>query len=157
MPKRWSKLKKEIESLFVEGLKLDVHCVDVYRSIDARNGNLGQGHSLLSIGNYFVNLEKETIWNFPKDFKEPDFERWPDGNPWRYSVSELNVLVREYIDTPKEELLTKKFETDLFGLTKILLAADRRISVSKLKDYFSKNADVCGEKVLEKRISNKAV
>ncbi|BCE02661.1 hypothetical protein [Marinicellulosiphila megalodicopiae] len=156
MAKRWSKLKKEIESLFEPELRLDLHCVDVNRSIDAKNGNSGEGLSMLSLGNYFVNLNQETIWNFPKDFKEPSFEKWPDGNPWKYSVSEINLLVRDYIDTPKDKLLNQEFEEDLFGLTKILLAADRRISMNKLQDYFKQNPNECGLKVLNQRASNKS-
>jgi len=157
MPKRWSKLKKEIESLFVSGLNLDLHCIDVNRSIEAKNGNMGEGLSMLSLGNYKVNLDKETIWNFPKDFKNPNWELWPEGNPWKYSVSEINVLVREYIDTPKEKLLSKTFSDDLFGLTKILLAADRRISVERLEEYFNEHPNQFAAKVLAKRISNKSL
>jgi hypothetical protein len=157
MPKRWSKLKKEIESLFEEGLKLDLHCIDVNRSIDSRNGNLCECLSMLSLGNYKVNFNKVTIWNFPKDFKEPNWEQWPEGNPWKYSVSEINVLVREYIDTPKEELLNKIFKDDLFGLTEILLAADRRLSVKRLKEHFQVNPSENAIKILNQRISNKGV
>ena len=131
MPKRWSKLKKEVESLFTEGLNLELHCIDVNRSIDSKNGNMGEGLSMLSLGNYIVNLNKETIWNFPKNFKEPNWEAWPEGNPWKYSVSEINALVRDYINTPKEELLNKNFPDDLFSLTKILLEADRRLSINR--------------------------
>ena len=155
MPKRWSKLKKEIESLFADGLNLDLHCIDVNRSIDSKNGNMGEGLSMLSLGNYKVNLNRQTIWNFPKDFKEPNWERWPEGNPWKYSVSEINVLVREYIDTPKGELLSKAFSNDIFGLTKILLAADRRISTSRLEEYFRMHPNQYGIKVLNQRISSK--
>jgi len=82
MAKRWSKLKKEIESLFDDDLKLDIHCIDVNRSIDSKNGNMGEGTSLLSLGNYKVVLNKEVIWNFPRDFKENNWSRWPNGNPW---------------------------------------------------------------------------
>jgi len=46
------------------------------------------------------------------------------------------VLVREYIDTPKLELLTKHFENDIFGLTNILLAGDKRLSLKRLDEYF---------------------
>ncbi len=156
MAKRWSKLKKEIESLFEPGLRLDLHCVDVNKSIDAKNGNLGEGLSMLSLGNSRVNLNQETIWNFPKDFKEPNFEKWPEENPWKYSVTEINVLIRDYIDTPKDKLLSQEFENDLFGLTKILLAADRRISIKKLLGYFKQNPDEYGLRVLNQRASNKS-
>ncbi len=155
MSKRWSKLKKEIESLFVDDLNLDLHCIDVNRSIESRNRNMGEGLSMLSLGNYIVNLNKETIWNFPKDFKDPDWEMWPEGNPWKYSVSEINVLVRHYIDTPKEELLNKRFPEDLFGLTKILLAADRRLSIKRLEEYFNEHPNQYASKILAQRISNK--
>jgi hypothetical protein len=156
MPKRWSKLKKEIESLFENELKLDLHCIDVSRSIDSRNGNMGEGISLLTLGNYKVNFNKKTIWNFPKDFKENNWKRWPDGNPWKYSVSEINVLVREYIDTPKEQLLKKPFDNDLFGITEILLAADRRISIQRIEEYFELNPSLNAQLILDQRVSNKS-
>ena len=66
-------------------------------------------------------------------------------------------MVREYIDTPKEELLNKVFKDDLFGLTKILLAADRRLSVKRLKEHFQVNPSENALKVLNQRISNKGV
>jgi len=157
MPKRWSKLKKEIESLFEEGLKLDLHCIDVNRSIDSRNGNLSEWLSMLSLGNYKVNFNKVTIWNFPKDFKETNWEQWPEGNTWKYSVSEINVLVREYIDTPKDELLNKIFKDYLFGLTEILLAADRRLSAKRLNEHFQVNSSENAIKISNQRISNKGV
>ena len=43
-------------------------------------------------------------------------------------------MLREYIDTPSSELMTKKFEGDHWGLTDILRAADRRIGRRRLAE-----------------------
>ena len=130
MAKRWSKLKKEIETLFDSNLQLRLHCTDMYRVIDVRWNNLGQGVSHQSLGNFRVLLGKEVLWCFPKDFMT-DFDLWPKG-AWSYSVTDINKLIREYIDTPRVELLKRDFENDCFQLTNILLVADRRLSIKKL-------------------------
>lgn len=41
-------------------------------------------------------------------------------------------MIREYIDTPVNELFDKIFENDKWGLTDILKAADKRLGKNKL-------------------------
>ena len=154
MSKRWSKLKKEIESLFVDGLPLSVHCTDMYRAVDSRKYNSGEGYSLQTLGNYRVVLGKQELWELPKDFITRNPESWPKDGPWSYSAKDINIVVRDYIDTPKNELLIKEFDNDIYGITRLFLAADRRISLSKLKDYFDKNRNDAAQGILEVRCSN---
>jgi hypothetical protein len=151
MAKRWSKLKKEIETLFDSNLQLRLHCTDMYRVIDVRWNNLGQGVSHQSLGNFRVLLGKEVLWCFPKYFMT-DFDLWPKG-AWSYSVTDINKLIREYIDTPRVELLKRDFENDCFQLTNILLVADRRLSIKKLIVHFSHIEDKSVKKILEERCS----
>jgi hypothetical protein len=111
--KRWSKLKKEITKLFDERLSLDLHCAK-YR--------MQSQHGSTDIPRYWLTLNKEIVWDYPKDFKAilpPEF-------PYLNDMSEISELIREYIDTPETELITKSFN-DPWKLTEILKAADRRI------------------------------
>lgn len=156
MPKRWSKLKKEIESLFIEGMPLVVHCTDMTKAIESHKYNGGQHYSIQSIGVFKVVLDKKILWNFPNDFiNSEDPETWPEEGPYTYRVSILNRIIREYIDTPKNELLSKNFDQDIYGLTKLLLAADRRISTKKLNQHFMGVENQAVKAILSERIKKK--
>lgn len=52
--------------------------------------------------------------------------------------SKISNLIRGYLDTPKNELLTKHFVNDFWNLTDIFLSVDRRIGkrqLIKLKEH----------------------
>lgn len=82
---------------------------------------------------YWITLGDQTIWDYPGQFVDPrGGVRRADGTfirgyPHSTDISEISDLIREYIDTPVEELLTHHFERDHWGLANILRAADRRI------------------------------
>jgi hypothetical protein len=157
MTKRWSKLKKEVESLFADNLDLKVYCTDMDRAITARKYNSGEHLSFQSLGNFRVVLDKTELWSFPKDFvKANEPGTWPDGRPYSYTASDINCVIREYIDTPKSELLSKHFKDDLFGITKLFLAADRRISPEKLATHFRESHNERVTPIIEARLSNKS-
>jgi len=155
MRKRWSKIQSRIYSLFDPKLKLQIHCA-AFRD--------GCDYGQLYAGRYWVTLDKQNIWDFPKQFLNPSTS-WNDENLSAthlieiegvmhgcvYIVSDISALIREYIDTPLENLLNKKFENDKFGLTEILKAADRRIGKKKLFDYFGKVYSVNGQQIIQKR------
>ncbi len=44
--------------------------------------------------------------------------------PYLTDICSISDLLREYIDTPKAELLTKQFTSDKWGLVNILRAVD---------------------------------
>ncbi|MCB1682307.1 MAG: hypothetical protein KDI65_10290 [Alphaproteobacteria bacterium] len=156
MAKRWSKLKKEIESLFFEGISLAVHCTDMRKAIESHKYNGGQHYSIQSIGVFKVVLGKRIIWNFPNDFIDSENrETWPEQRPYSYNVSILNRIIRDYIDTPKNELFSKNFEQDVYGLTRLFLAADRRISIHKLKQYFIGIENHAVKAILSERTKSK--
>lgn len=130
--KPWSKLKKEIVKLWVEELNLDIHQA-VYR-MDSQ-----MGHS--DLPRYFLTLNKEIIYDFPKDFKnEVITSGWAKNDqvkvvyPYEGTVSRLSEVIREYIDTPVDEVLQKEFPQD-FGLSLILKSADRRLGKAKLTEW----------------------
>lgn len=156
----FSKLKKSIERLFDDKLKMEFCC----NSYPIR----GQRGHRNSVPRYYVKLGKEIIWDFPKDFdmKELPFYYWADNN-------HINDLVRDYIDAPLEELLTKKFKYDKNGfimqhlysneqdrfeidykLTEIFKAADRRLGKEKLLKWAKKIENSKVDKILGIRFNN---
>ena len=62
-------------------------------------------------------------------------------------------MLREYIDTPSSELMTKKFEGDHWGLTDILRAADRRIGRRRLAELAEVVSNPAAQKNLKQRIN----
>jgi|GEM_PF-209519 hypothetical protein len=127
--KRFSKLKKQIESLFEPSLKMEFCCY----AFPMRSE---RGSS--SIPRFCVKLAGEIIWDYPKDFEIKDipFGYWAGDN----GISEL---VREYIDAPKDNILERVFKNETkeynigitetktfsvtYGLTDLFKAIDCRL------------------------------
>ena len=130
MAKRWSKLKKPIEDLFVSSLPLQIHCTNIRTSFK-NEGSLAE-----VLGVFTIQLEREVIWKFPRQFVNEEMVYPGGGNAYSYGVRDLNELLRDYLDTPKEALLNKEFQRDYFGLTHILKTADRRIGLKRLEVHF---------------------
>jgi hypothetical protein len=57
--RRWSKLQKEIEQLFVEEVDLRIQC-RAYRMASQRRRT--------DLPRYWVTLGKDVIWDYPRDF-----------------------------------------------------------------------------------------
>jgi hypothetical protein len=159
-PRPFSKLKKVIESLFDEKLTMQFCCI----SYPIR-GQWGHNNS---IPRYYVKLGKEIIWDFPKDFnlKDISFYYWAEFN-------HINEIVREYIDTPIENLLNKEFthekndfmhqqinpnEKEIlvfeYQLTELFKAADRRIGKEKLLNWAKEISNPKVDKILELRFKD---
>lgn len=127
-----------------------MHC-SVYKTKSAWNAGQKSGISKKQeqIPRYWITVgdNKEIIWDFPNGFLDKEcieehhyFDRhiqeeipntikeyyfWDENYTW---VAEL---IREYLDTPRNQLLTKQFEKDKYGLIDILRKYDRRISKKK--------------------------
>jgi hypothetical protein len=155
----WSKLQRDIYALFSPDINIQLHTV-AYPMRSQR------GHS--NLPRYWITLDKEIIWDYPKDFKDMPFgttddylenRSWCHGSlkdiyPYGWEEPTISDCIREYINTPKEELLTKSFEYDRWGLTDLLKAADRRFGKRKLL-YLKllKNEKV--NKIINARLGNK--
>lgn len=113
---RWSQLRGLLTELFDPELELQVHCT-VHRGEE------------VSIGRYWFILDGKTIWEIPRRVA-PDIAA---GRP-NTVATEITALFREYLDTPREQLLTRPFEGDQWGVTEILKAADRRIGKRRLRE-----------------------
>ena len=136
----FSKLKKQVEALFVPGLDLRVDCfVHAHRTT----------YSEVRVPRYTLKLDGETVWHFPGDFhvKQETPHAWP-------SMVDISGLLRAYLDTPIDLLLIRAFDqeqvelyfsqfhdggqrllTYSLNLTPVLIAADRRIGLAKLTEW----------------------
>lgn len=124
--KRWSKLQQQVIALFDPRLNLQLHCRLVRMNTQRGSSNLPR---------YWLSLNKQTIWAYPDDFALPGggtrsyHSAQIRGYPHSTDISAISELLRDYIDTPRTELISKHFVADEWGLITILRAADKRIGV----------------------------
>lgn len=157
MCKRWSKLQKELYLIITPTINFQIHCA-TYR--------IGQYGNY--IPRFWVTLGKEIIFDYPKQFvssgqimkyhiPETNYENihYPYEDVHHIcGVSDISDLIREYIDTPASEILTKHFECDRWGLTDIFRAADRRIGQRRLGLLQQATKNQAVRKILALRIKN---
>jgi hypothetical protein len=143
--KRWSKLQKEVYDLIDPKIGFQLHC-RLYR--------MNSQYGSTDLPRYWISIGKEIIWDYPKDFiNKPHPERTPPKfYPYGTDVPDISNLIREYIDTPKNELIDKKFENDHWGLINILRAADRRIGKRQFEKLNIKIKNKAALIVLQKRM-----
>ena len=153
--KPFTKLSKEIEKLFVPELKMSMKCLSY--PMKSQRGST-------SVPRFFIKLDKEIIWDFPKDF--------PVDGEYPYWANQIGIskLIREYIDAPINGLLNKKFEIEHvsvikqylysnhqdnydfnLNLTDLFKVADRRIGKKKLLDWAGTISNPKVNLILEKR------
>lgn len=108
---------------------------------------------------YWITLGKEIIFDYPKQFVTQDGmvrnfkpKDYPYNYPYKNDVSDISDLIREYIDTPVSEIMTKHFENDYWGLANILRAADRRIGQRRLDILRRRIKNQAAQKILGLRI-----
>ena len=111
--KRWSKLAKRLYEIVDESIDFKLHCT-VYR-MQSRRGST-------DLPRYFITLAGEIIFDYPKDFalKSGGVKSLAGGAltkiyPYGNDISDIGELIREYIDTPKEELFAKHFDEGGWG------------------------------------------
>jgi hypothetical protein len=148
--KPWSKLQRDLYNIVDEKIKFQIHCV-AYR-MDSQRGST-------NLPRYWITLNKETIWDYPKDFVKYDgTKNYTDEKintyPYGSDVPDISNLIREYIDTPKELIYEKHFENDKWGLINILKATDRRIGKRRLNEFKSKTHNIAANKIIEERLKN---
>jgi len=147
--RRFSKLKKRIESLFLPDINLEIRCTCY--------GYIGWA-GYRELPRFWITLNKEIIFDFIKDFGYeaivPDpYSPYLDYiRPVYYSdIESINNLIQEYIETPVNTLFNHVFDKDYFGLTDILKAADRRIGKNRLLVLKEKTQSEAVKKVIDKR------
>ena len=138
--KPWSKLQRELYKIIDKKIKFQIHCV-AYR-MDSRYGRT-------DLPRYWITLGNEILWDYPKDFiADETAQYYPHGT----AISDISILLREYIDTPKEILFEKHFENDKWGLINILRSADRRIGKERLIELKNRTNNITTNKIIEERL-----
>jgi uncharacterized protein len=163
----------------MNGISLVKHLINLY-DISIKNGLLQLEDYHNESNEYFKNPiyaycldftldygKKETIFDYPNQFMDlPDHEaEWWDKKradssgqisvrnsyPYeRHGVSEISVLIRDYIDRPREALF-EPFENDRWGLTDILRALDRRVGKRRLLEMKTEKIGVA--KIISLRLN----
>ena len=148
--KRWSKLQKQLYELLDESIDFKLHCA-VYR-MQSRRGST-------DLPRYFITLAGEIIFDYPKDFalKSGGVKSLAGGAltkiyPYGNDISDIGELIREYIDTPKDELFAKHFDEGGWGLANILKAADKRIGKRRLQILAKNKKNQAMQKVIAARL-----
>ena len=113
----------------------------------------------MDLPRYFITLAGEIIFDYPKDFvlKSGSVKSLAQGAltkiyPYGNDISDIGELIREYIDTPKEELFKKHFDADEWGLANILKAADKRIGKRRLQILAKNRKNQAMQKVIAARL-----
>lgn len=130
----WSKLKKQVESLFADNIGVEIKCA-------AYGPKRSWGTGTDGTGRYYILLDKEVVW---------------DENSYTtmYNIRSISDLIREYINTPLEEIMTKDFQ-DKYNLIDVLIASDRRFGKGKLFAwYMSGSRSLIAGKIIGRRINN---
>lgn len=149
---RWSKLQKELYLIVDPRIDFQIHC-SVYRMQSQRGTT--------DLPRYWITLNKEIIFDYPKQFVNSDGlidNLSVRGKNMAYpynseDISHISDLIRAYIDTPVDEIMTKHYEQDFWGLANILRAADRRIGLKRLETLRMGKGNIAALKVISARQS----
>lgn len=113
MPRRWSKLQRRIHAIFDPNIRLQFHCA-IYRI---------PGHVDTVCPRYFLMLNGEIIWDWPRDYTE-GLNHEEVYLVYRSSASSLSNFIAEYLNADRKTAIGLR---DEWGILDILRAADRRI------------------------------
>ena len=150
--KRWSSLQRELYKLIDEHIKFQIH-LSKYR--------MNSQYGLTDLPRYWITLGDEIIFDYPKQFVDKE----ETGNviknlkgeklyyPYQTDISNISELIREYINTPKEEVFAKHFENDNWGLINILKSADKRFGKRRLARLKRKTKNKTAHKIIEYRLN----
>lgn len=144
----WSKLQRAVYLIRAPKLPLQIQC-RVY-PMDAVYGDSG-------IPRYWITLGKEIIWDYPKQFVSLGCLERHLPSQWLYAndISDISCVIREYLDTPRDEMLSKPFEHDVWGIVNILRAADRRVGSRQWEDLRHSANSQAVNKILDMRKAQK--
>ena len=146
--RRWSKLQSALYRVVDPGIRFQLQCRIVRMNSTSGSTDLPR---------YWITLGKETIWSSPGQFVLPGgaTKRVDSAEltyyPHQTDIAAISNLIREYIDTPVDELMDKQFSNDHWGLINILRAADRRIGQRQLPLLRRKIHNIAALKVLDAR------
>lgn len=131
---RWSRLKKLVSSLFDPSLDLTVRCTR-YRCVS------------IGVGRYWLTLNGEIIWDIPKDCTIPR-----EKNPYSGVASSITIVLKQYLQSDRLDILTYRNELDHWGLSNILRAADRRIGRKTLEKLREQDLIPAAQRIIDERL-----
>ena len=134
----WSKLQKSLYLIVADNVDFQIHC-SVYRMKSQRGST--------DLPRYWITIGKDIIFDYPKQFLS---DKGNENYPYVTQISDISDLIRQYIDCPVNLLPEKHFENDLWGLTDILKAVDKRLGKGKLNAYFASSNAVIKD-IIKKR------
>lgn len=129
----WSKLQKQLYKIISPDIDFQIHC-SVYKTKSAWTAGQKAGISKKreQVPRYWITVNNEIVWDFPNMFldelsqdntntiRETYF--FPTNYFWVHNV------IQEYINTPRQDLLTVSFKEDKYNLVNTLRKYDKRIS-----------------------------
>lgn len=138
MGRPWSKLQTSLYNIIDEKSGFQIQCV--------RYENGGANHRTSArYPRYWITIDKEIIFDFPRMFLDNKALKSWNPNltirqvyPYDKSFIDISNLLRQYLDTPKEELLSKEFD-DAWGITEILKLVDKRFGKIKFEELIKSN------------------
>ncbi len=133
---RWSQLQKLIYNVWCDDLGLQIH-TDAF----ALSGSA-------SVGRYWITLGKDIIWDVPRDFPEEKAK-----GTYNNVASEISEVIKAYLDTPREELLSRVFEADRWGIVDIFRVSDRRLGRKSLELIETTPLPEPAKRILEARLN----
>ncbi|MCD6400664.1 MAG: hypothetical protein J7L73_01930 [Anaerolineales bacterium] len=103
---------------------------------------------------YWITLEKEIIWDYPRDFvgSKGSNRAGPECYPHVTDIADISNLIRVYIDTPRGEIMTREFAADHLGLVDVLRAADKRIGARRLPELSRTTGSQAAQAVIVARL-----
>ena len=134
----WSKLQKSLYLIVADNVDFQIHC-SVYRMKSQRGST--------DIPRYWITIGKDIIFDYPKQFLN---DKGNENYPYVTQISDISDLIRQYIDCHVNLLPEKHFENDLWGLTDILKAVDKRLGKGKLNAYFASSNAVIKDIIKER-------
>ena len=146
MSKRWSKLQSRLYNLIEPTTKFQIHCA-LYEM------NSNDGYHTLKLPRYFITIDKEIIFDYPKDC-DMTWKWGVNAYPWDTDISVISQLIEDYIQCPKSELMNS-FEDDRWGLTDIFRVCDRRIGKRKLCELRDTITNETLLRIIDKRINGR--
>ena len=83
----------------------------------------------------------------PRDFPEERAK-----GTYNTVASEISEVIKEYIDTPRETLLSRIFERDKWGVIDMFRAVDRRLGRKSLEQLSRTSLSMPARRLLEARL-----
>jgi len=141
--KPWSKLQSALYKIISPAVDFQIHCV----AYPMRSKN---GYANESVPRYWITIGKEIVWDFPKCCPKEQLDEM--YYPYCGDMSFISQTIRDYIDCPKDKLMTFDAEDSHWGLIPILRACDRRIGKRQLRDIDASSPVV--QQILADRLSH---